>query len=120
VTRSRTLFDRHGAFAEYVDGELVWAREDVALHETDSGPQIVRDLEPYRSMIDGRMIDGRKRHRDHLRAHGCIEIGNDTGHMARKTLPPKISAKESLHRVMADVGDRDLSRIIQKTIRDMR
>jgi hypothetical protein len=119
--RSRTIFDRHGALAEYVDGELVWARPDAFADDTKSGPQIMRDLEPYRSMIDGSVIDGRKRHRDHLKAHGCIEVGNDTSHLKpRPQTPIGPSRKESLHRMLADVGDRDIQRIVQNELRNRR
>ncbi len=41
------------------------------------GLQLVRDVDPYRSVITGETIGGRRQHRDHLRAHGCVEIGND-------------------------------------------
>lgn len=41
------------------------------------GLQVIRDLEPYRNMIDGKVIGGRKQHRDFLRAHGCIEVGTE-------------------------------------------
>lgn len=40
--------------------------------------QILPDIQPYRSMIDGSIINSRSRHREHLRAHGCEEIGNDS------------------------------------------
>lgn len=38
---------------------------------------VMPDIAPYRSVIDGSMITGRKQHRDHLRAHGCFEVGNE-------------------------------------------
>jgi len=41
------------------------------------GLQVVRDIEPYRSVITGERVGGRRQHRDHLRAHGCVEVGND-------------------------------------------
>jgi hypothetical protein len=112
------LFDRQGKLAEFVDGELVWARDGFG-DEPEVGPQVVRDIEPYRSMIDGSVIDGRKRHRDHLRAHGCIEVGTDTSHMKVKPTM-KSNRKESLHRMLADVGERDLQRMIQTEIRNRR
>lgn len=117
--RSRTLFDRKGAFAEYVDDKLVWLREDKGGEPAASGPQVIRDIQPYKSMIDGSIIDGRKRHRDHLRAHQCVEIGNDTSHMDRKPIPIP-SRKESLHRLMADMSDRDANRLVQQAIKERR
>ena len=44
-----------------------------------SGPMVMPDIKAYRSMIDGSEITSRSKHREHLRAHGYEEIGNDTG-----------------------------------------
>jgi len=120
MSRYRAFYDGQGKLAEYQDDVLIWARPNFESAPEPSGPQIIPDIPPYQSMIDGSIIDGRKRHRDHLKAHGCVEIGSDTSHMNRKRVPPAISVKESLYRVLADVGDRDIKRIIQKTIKDMR
>ena len=39
---------------------------------------IIKDIEPYQNVaIDGKVIGGRRQHRDMLRAHGCVEVGND-------------------------------------------
>jgi len=38
---------------------------------------ITPDVAPYRSMITGEEISGRRQHREHLRKHGCEEVGND-------------------------------------------
>ena len=35
------------------------------------------EIQPYKSMIDGTMITSRSQHREHLRKHGCVEVGND-------------------------------------------
>lgn len=40
-------------------------------------PYVPQEFQPYRSMIDGRMITDRGEHRRHLKANGCIEIGNE-------------------------------------------
>ena len=38
---------------------------------------------PYKSMIDGTMIESRAQHREHLKKHGCQEVGNEVkAHMA--------------------------------------
>lgn len=38
---------------------------------------VVPDIEPYKSMITGEMITGRAQHREHLRRHDCVEVGNE-------------------------------------------
>ncbi len=40
-------------------------------------PLVMGDIKPYKSMIDGTLIEGRAQHREHLRRHGCVELGND-------------------------------------------
>jgi hypothetical protein len=40
-------------------------------------PFVPQEFQPYRSMIDGRMITDRGEHRRHLKANGCIEVGNE-------------------------------------------
>lgn len=40
-------------------------------------PMIMKDIEPYKSMVDGSMITSRSYHRDHLRDNGLIEVGNE-------------------------------------------
>ena len=37
-----------------------------------------KDIAPYKSMITGEMIGDRRTHREHLRRHQCIEVGNDS------------------------------------------
>jgi len=54
--------------------ELVPA--DEYIRERVPGPYIASDIQPYRSVIDGSMITSRSRHRNHLRQHGCIEVGD--------------------------------------------
>jgi hypothetical protein len=41
------------------------------------GVMVMPDIAPYRSMIDGSIINSRSEHRAHLRAHGCLEVGNE-------------------------------------------
>lgn len=44
----------------------------------DTGaPMIMRDLEPYKSPLDGSMVTSRSQHRAHMRQHGVIEMGNE-------------------------------------------
>lgn len=61
---------------------------------------IFRDIKPYQSMITGEMINSRSRHREHLREHRCIEVGNDSSLFAQpKPVAPPPGLKETLIRV---------------------
>ena len=51
-------------------------------------PMIMTDIQPYRSVIDGREISSRSAHRQHLREHGCVEVGNEW-------VPPKAPPEPS-------------------------
>lgn len=37
---------------------------------------VIGDIEPYQSMCDGSMVMGRMQHRDHLKRHGVVEVGD--------------------------------------------
>lgn len=54
-----------------------WVPRDEYCAPARSGVQIVRDIDPYVSTITGERITSRSHHRDHLRAHRCIEVGNE-------------------------------------------
>lgn len=56
--------------------------------EQRAGHFIMPDIKPYISMIDGREITSRSKHREHLRAHGCFEVGNDSS-LSQKPQPLK-------------------------------
>lgn len=81
-------------------------------------PQITTDIQPYRSMITGERIAGRSQHRDHLRRHGCVEVGNEMP-KARKPTTSKTSRRETLHRQLADVSDRQADTIMKQLKKDL-
>lgn len=66
-----------------IDGELVEVDQDYAQEPVGQGPLVMGDIQPYQSMVDGRMIEGRRQHREHLRAHRLIEVGNETAHLLK-------------------------------------
>lgn len=40
-------------------------------------PMVMSDIEGYVSQVDGSWIDSRSKHRNHLKQHKMIELGND-------------------------------------------
>lgn len=68
--------------------ELIPKDEYVRIEDGPVAPMVMGDIAPYRSMIDGREITSRSRHREHLREHGCIEVGNEKM-PPRRPEPPK-------------------------------
>lgn len=73
--------------------------------------QVMPDIKPYKSMIDGREITSRSRHREHLRAHGCIEIGNETKHLMNPSRGTgKLTPPEGLKQTIAQIANEKLRR----------
>lgn len=62
-------------------------------------PMVMGDIEPYRSMVTGEIINSRSRHREHLRDHNCYEVGNETKYLKPKPLESPPGLKEEIIRV---------------------
>lgn len=62
-------------YCYYYQGKYYLMGDDAP--EAPSGPMVMRDLEAYKSPIDGSMITSRSQHRAHMRQHGVIEMGNE-------------------------------------------
>lgn len=66
-----------------------------------SCPFVMGDITPYKSMITGETIQGRRQHREHLRQHGCIEVGNEKINTTpRKPIEP---SRDDYRRAVAEV-----------------
>ena len=59
-----------------IDGVL-YERGKESQEPRSAGTMVMVDIPAYKSMITGEMIEGRKQHREHLKTHGCVEVGND-------------------------------------------
>ena len=52
---------------------------------------VIQDIKPYKSMVTGETISSRSAHREHLRRHKLVEIGNETeAHMKEAAKKPEI------------------------------
>lgn len=79
--------------------ELVEVGEDYKPEPRQTDWRVMPDINPYTSMIDGSTITSRSRHREHLRAHGCIEVGNDSSlYRTPQPAKPPPGLKETLIR----------------------
>jgi hypothetical protein len=79
----------------YVNGEAHEVSQDWT-PEPRSDIHIMGDITPYQSMLNGEIITSRSRHREHLRDHGCVEVGNDSSlYRPREPLKPR-GVKESV------------------------
>lgn len=82
----------------YVKGDLVEVT-DYKPEPRKTDWRVMPDIQPYKSMIDGSVINSRSRHREHLRDHGCFEVGNDSSlHHEPRPLKSPPGLKEALIR----------------------
>lgn len=65
------------------------------------GLQIMKDIEPYKNVVDGGVIGGRKQHRDFMRSRGLVEIGNEK--VEKKPYEPK-GVGEDIKRAIEESG----------------
>ena len=95
----------------YVNGELV--EKGSKEHYESLGPMVIPDIAPYKSMIDGSMITSRSVHRDHLREHGCIEVGNEK--METKYTPiSNESRRDVLRQQLGNMTHKQANQIISQ------
>lgn len=66
---------------------------------------VMVDMEPYRSPIDGSIVSSRKHHRDHMRKHGVIEVGNEKLTGKKKSYEPE-GVRDDIHGVINDMQRR--------------
>jgi hypothetical protein len=79
-------------------GRYIWDdSKKMLVHESEyaecvsQAHMVMGDIQPYRSMVTGEIINSRSRHREHLRERGLVEVGNETKYVQppqRKKLPP--------------------------------
>jgi hypothetical protein len=81
----------------YINGEAIPVTDDV---QPEPRHYIMPDLKPYKSMATGEIIEGRRQHRDMLKATNCIEIGNEKQTSRPMTPPPGL--RETLIQVAQD------------------
>jgi hypothetical protein len=94
----------------YVDGKLVEKGSDEHLDKL-YGPFVMPDIQPYQSMIDGSMITSRSRHREHLLANGCIEVGNEK--METKYTPiSQDNRREVLRQQLGNMTHKEAQKIL--------
>ena len=61
--------------------KIKWSAEQVTIHKYDkklqTGFNIVRDVDPFLSPIDGSVIGSRRDLREHEKRHNVRQVGND-------------------------------------------
>lgn len=81
--RTRSVYDSKGKAYEITDGIVTWQREDYMFSpEANPSGQIINDIEPFVSPIDGSIIKSRRGYRDHCKRHNVVPTAELKG------LPP--------------------------------
>lgn len=113
--RYRAIFDGNGLRAEIEDGEVLYLRPDTTPDNRSDhpAPQIMRDIDPYKNMINGGMITSRSEHRELLKANNCFEVGNEP---FKPPAPPKKvnTRREVLHRQLGDMSDKQANKLLKQ------
>ena len=78
-----------------------WERKLEMMRLPPKSINIQNDIQPYISQIDGSVISSRSKHKQHLKDHGCIEIGNETMAPRKESWIENKSNKEALRREIA-------------------
>jgi len=100
----------------YMDGEFVERKRD----SKGRYHYVVPDIQPYKSMIDGRMITSRSQHRRHLQANNCIEVGNEDPTKFRKEPEVKNTRLDVLRHQLAGMTHDQANKILGKLRDDLR
>jgi hypothetical protein len=88
--------------------------------KTTSGHHILRDIKPYKSMIDGSVIGSRSTHRHHLRQHECVEVGNE------KLKPLQVKdanpggRKDFIIRQFKDMSHKEFKKVMKRSVEKVR
>lgn len=73
------------------EAEEAWkAKQEMTVRQA---PMVQSDISGYISQIDGSWIDSKSKHRNHLKQHGCIEVGNEKQTVTTPKQDPKLKQR---------------------------
>lgn len=84
----------------YIDGEAIEVTEDNS--PDPQSAMVMGDIKPYQSMVTGEWITSRSHHRDHLKAHKVIEVGNETKYLQPKRKEIPAGLKQTIREIAAE------------------
>jgi hypothetical protein len=73
------------------EAEKSWEAKQA--QERRYAPMVQSDIQGYVSQIDGSWIDSKSKHRNHLKEHGCIEVGNEKMSNAAPKQDPQLKQR---------------------------
>jgi hypothetical protein len=71
-----------------------------------NAPMVMNDIQGYKSMQTGEWIGSRSQHREHLKTHRLVEIGNEVKAHTTKQAPrvDREAIKRDIHTAMQKLG----------------
>ena len=114
MSKYKAIFDKQGLLAEFEDGEMVYLREEYSPPKRSNlvSPTVVRDIEPYKNMINGGIITSRSEHRELLKRHNCVEVGNEK--MQTKVSAQPSKRRELISRQLGDMSDKQANKVLKQ------
>jgi len=83
------------------EAEQAWKEKEKMTHR--EAPMVMSDIEGYISQVDGTWIKSRSHHRNHLKQHRMIELGNDVP-MQHKPAEINQKSQEARKRQIAELA----------------
>ena len=83
------------------EAERSWEEKEKNLKRSAS--MVMSDIGGYISQVDGSWIESRSKHRDHLKRHGMIELGNDAP-TKQKVVELSRKSQEQRKRTIAEIA----------------
>lgn len=89
-----------------------WANENGMVDATQAGPKnssnsatnVIRDeMDPTRHMADGKYYTSKAKFREATRAHGCIEVGNETETVLKPRKPASLNRDQRVRDIRAAI-----------------
>lgn len=73
---------------------------------TVAAPFVMADIQPYKNMVDGKMITSRSHHREFLKANRLVEVGNEIKAHTQKQAPrvDREQLRRDIHQSMQKLG----------------
>ena len=83
---------------------------------------IIPDIKPYKSMLTGEMITSRSKHREHLKAHNCVEVGDQIKDIKYQPIPDAApqQRKDFIVHQFSSMTDHDVRQMIRRDVQNVR
>lgn len=96
---------KRGSYVQDESGKLVPKEEYYGPSETNA-PFVMADIQPYKNMVDGKMITSRSHHREFLKANRLVEVGNELKAHTTKQKPKvdREQIRRDIHTSMLKLG----------------